>query len=174
MVSVKYVNTNNGEIIEINHVGVEEYKEIPNRDVDDKLYYIHDDVEYFLKGEHLEINDSESIMSIICNTVNMSTLMDFQEWIALNKEEGTVYLPKLGAQDALNFIKDYLLGKDWYKGFTGSQGELNAEIVAAIVERYAEHKDETSEEVAAEEEIAVEDTTDTEEDSNTETSPIEE
>lgn len=63
--------------------------------------------------------------------------MTFSEWLDQNWEEDNMCPPPLDAQDALDFLKDYLLGENWYVVMPLSQKQCNTEIVATILKKYS-------------------------------------
>jgi hypothetical protein len=137
MITVKYFDPNNGRITEINHVGTVEYDNISDKDTNGKLYYLHDEKEYVSKDEDIVIDDTDNVKDLFSNTVDISKYSTFEEYIELHKADDNAFLPEIDPQSALNFIKRYLLGDNWFDSFTGSQGQLNSEIVRAIGENYA-------------------------------------
>ena len=63
--------------------------------------------------------------------------MEYTEWLDKNWQSGNMFPPPLDAQIALKFLKDYLLGEDWYTVNPISQEQINVEIVDAILSKYS-------------------------------------
>ena len=61
----------------------------------------------------------------------------FTEWVDENWEKDNIFPPALNPQQALDFLKDYLLGKDWYTADPISTEQVNTEIVYAILLKYS-------------------------------------
>ena len=137
MITVKYFDPNNGRITEINHVGTVEYDNIPEKNSDDKLYYIHDEEEYVSKDEDIIIDDTDIVKDLFSDIVDIDEYASFSDWVETYKDPTNAYLPGIDPQSALNFIKRYLLGNDWHDSFAGSKAQLNSEIVKAILENYS-------------------------------------
>lgn len=63
--------------------------------------------------------------------------MTFNEWLDKNWQKDNMFPPPLNAQLALQFLKDYLLGEDWYVVNPLGQEQINSEIVAEILNKYS-------------------------------------
>ena len=61
----------------------------------------------------------------------------FLSWIKANQSSCTLLLPPLSGDQAVKFLKDYLLGDDWFVSYSGSSEQVNTDIVYAILERYS-------------------------------------
>lgn len=59
------------------------------------------------------------------------------EWLKENSEEGNIFAPAMSGQKAVNFLKDYLLGEDWYSVNPLPTNQVNTEIVISILEKYS-------------------------------------
>lgn len=65
---------------------------------------------------------------------------NFAEWLyeqEIGDNKDNIFAPPLNAQFAINFLKYYLLGEDWYSINPVSQEQINAEIVDAILLKYS-------------------------------------
>lgn len=63
--------------------------------------------------------------------------MTYTEWLDKNWEKDNMFPPALDAQLALQFLKDYLLGEDWYVVNPLGQEQINSEMVAEILSKYS-------------------------------------
>jgi hypothetical protein len=67
--------------------------------------------------------------------------MTFTEWLeaecAKDENKDNICPPPLNAQLAIDFLKDYLLGEDWYVVMPISTEQANTEIVHAILKKYS-------------------------------------
>lgn len=63
--------------------------------------------------------------------------MSLIEWLDENWEEGNMLPPPMDALQAIDFLRQYLLGKDWYVVNSVSVGQVNTEIVHKILLRYS-------------------------------------
>lgn len=63
--------------------------------------------------------------------------MTFNEWLDKNWQKDNMFPPPLNVQLALQFLKDYLLGEDWYVVNPLGQEQINSEIVAEILNKYS-------------------------------------
>ena len=63
--------------------------------------------------------------------------MKYTEWLDKNWQKDNMFPPSLDAQMALRFLKDYLLGEDWYTVNPIGREQINCEIVDAILSKYS-------------------------------------
>lgn len=61
----------------------------------------------------------------------------FTDWIKNEAEDCGLCDPPMDAQLAVNFLKDYLLGDNWYVAISESQQQVNAAIVYNILKKYS-------------------------------------
>lgn len=63
----------------------------------------------------------------------------FLKWLKKeNEKDKENMMPvSLNAQLAISFLKDYLLGQDWYFPSPASSKQVNTEIVYEILEKYS-------------------------------------
>lgn len=61
----------------------------------------------------------------------------FTKWLRDNWDDDNMLPPALDADDALVFLKYYLLGPGWYVNYPGSSGQIITEIVCEILKRYS-------------------------------------
>ena len=69
--------------------------------------------------------------------------MNFNEWCELKANDWyqkNMFPKPTDAQDAVDVLKDYLLGEDWYVNYPGSTDQINTEIVAEIMLNYPSAK----------------------------------
>ena len=62
---------------------------------------------------------------------------EFTYWLQYEAEDCGIMQPPLNAQKALNFLKDYLLGEDWYVVNPVNTEQCNTQIVYEILEKYS-------------------------------------
>ncbi len=62
---------------------------------------------------------------------------EFTYWLQYEAEDCGILQPPLNAQKALNFLKDYLLGEDWYVVNPVNTEQCNTQIVYEILEKYS-------------------------------------
>ena len=63
--------------------------------------------------------------------------MTFNDWLDKNWQKDNMFPPPLDAQLAVQFLKDYLLGEDWYVVNPLGIEQINSEIVGAILSKYS-------------------------------------
>lgn len=63
--------------------------------------------------------------------------MTVTEWLKINDDTNNIFAPPMKSQVAINILKDYLLGEDWYTVNPISQEQVNTEIVITILEKYS-------------------------------------
>lgn len=62
---------------------------------------------------------------------------EFIEWLDKGNEKYGLACPPMDAQTALNILKDYLLGEDWYDPMPESGDQVNTAIVLNILNKYS-------------------------------------
>lgn len=67
----------------------------------------------------------------------MERLKSFTEWLEKNWEPDNMFPPSLSADEALNYLKDYLLGENWYVSYPAGKEQIYTEIVYSILELYS-------------------------------------
>lgn len=68
---------------------------------------------------------------------NVSRKNQFTYWLKYEAEDCGLMQPPLDAQKALNFLKNYLLGEDWYVVNPVNTQQCNTQIVWEILEKYS-------------------------------------
>jgi hypothetical protein len=63
----------------------------------------------------------------------------FYDWMDENDDPENIFNPPMDAQTAVDLLKDYLLGEDWYNVDPVSTEQINTEIVYEILMKYS-HK----------------------------------
>ena len=61
----------------------------------------------------------------------------FTEWLKSQKDPENILPPELDFEKAIQFLKNYLLGEDWYVNYSGSAKQINTEIVHDILKKYS-------------------------------------
>jgi hypothetical protein len=61
----------------------------------------------------------------------------FVDWLESEAEDYGLLSPPLNPQFALGFLKDYLLGEDWYTVSPISTEQINTEIVFYILYKHS-------------------------------------
>lgn len=61
----------------------------------------------------------------------------FTEWLKSQKDPENILPPELDFEKAIQFLKNYLLGEDWYVNYSGSTKQINTEIVYDILKKYS-------------------------------------
>ena len=66
-------------------------------------------------------------------------VVSFTEWLKLeNAKDPDNTLPSdLDFEKAIYFLKNYLLGEDWYVNYSGSAKQINTDIVYDILRKYS-------------------------------------
>ena len=67
-------------------------------------------------------------------------MADILKWLKEQNEtinKGNIFPPPLEPQMAIGFLKEYLLGEDWYTVNPISQEQINTEIVFEILFKYS-------------------------------------
>lgn len=65
--------------------------------------------------------------------------VSFTEWLKLEnaKDPDNILPPELDFEKAIYFLKNYLLGEDWYVNYSGSAKQINTDIVYNILRKYS-------------------------------------
>ena len=65
--------------------------------------------------------------------------VSFTEWLKLEnaKDPDNILSPELDFEKAIYFLKNYLLGEDWYVNYSGSAKQINTDIVYNILRKYS-------------------------------------
>lgn len=65
--------------------------------------------------------------------------VSFTEWLKLEnaKDPDNILPPELNFEKAIYFLKNYLLGEDWYVNYSGSAKQINTDIVYNILRKYS-------------------------------------
>lgn len=66
---------------------------------------------------------------------NTSSL--FLDWLNANQDPNNMLPPSIDSNMALKFLKDYLLGEDWYVAYSAPSSQINTEIVYSILKSYS-------------------------------------
>ena len=61
----------------------------------------------------------------------------FTYWLENEAEDMGLMQPPLSAQKALGFLRDYLLGEDWYVVNPVNTEQCNAQLVFEILSKYS-------------------------------------
>lgn len=61
----------------------------------------------------------------------------FTEWLKSQEDPENILPPELDFEKAIQFLKNYLLGEDWYVNYSGSAKQINTEIVYDILKKYS-------------------------------------
>ena len=64
-------------------------------------------------------------------------MKNFAEWLGRNENEDIIFPPSLDPQEALHYLKDYLLGEDWHIDIPVNNLQANSCIVDAILLKYS-------------------------------------
>lgn len=69
----------------------------------------------------------------------MKQNITFTEWFLQEKakDEDNILPPPLEPQLALNFLREYILGEDWYSANPVSTAQINTEVVEEILYKYS-------------------------------------
>lgn len=65
--------------------------------------------------------------------------VSFTKWLKLEnaKDPDNILPPELDFEKAIYFLKNYLLGEDWYVNYSGSAKQINTDIVYNILRKYS-------------------------------------
>jgi hypothetical protein len=65
--------------------------------------------------------------------------VSFTEWLKLEnaKDPNNILPPELDFEKAFYFLKNYLLGEDWYVNYSGSAKQITTDIVYDILKKYS-------------------------------------
>lgn len=61
----------------------------------------------------------------------------FTKWLDNNWKKNNMFPPPLDPQIALDFLRKYLLGEDWYSVNPISTSQINCEVVHDILYKYS-------------------------------------
>ena len=64
-------------------------------------------------------------------------MQKFTEWLKNDSIDCGICEPPMEAQKALNFLRDYLLGEDWYVTNPVSTQQVNTDIVFEILSKHS-------------------------------------
>ena len=59
------------------------------------------------------------------------------DWLIVNQDPNNILPPPLDFEKAILFLKNYLLGKDWYVNYPGSAEQITTDIVYNILKTYS-------------------------------------
>ena len=62
---------------------------------------------------------------------------EFSIWLKRHQDPDNIFGPGMNASQALNFLKDYLLGEDWYISDPIGVDQANTVIVDEILRKYS-------------------------------------
>lgn len=86
-------------------------------------------------------NEDETLIDIIKKSSHNYT---FSEWLEMNQTDN-LFLPPLKPQEAIEFLRKYLLGKKWHIPTSISTVQANTAIVHEILLQYSkEYRNETN------------------------------
>ena len=65
--------------------------------------------------------------------------VSFTEWLKLenSKDPDNMLPPALDFEKAIYFLKNYLLGENWYVEYPGTPKQINTDIVYDILKKYS-------------------------------------
>lgn len=65
--------------------------------------------------------------------------ISFTEWLKSenSKDPDNMLPPGLDFEKAIYFLKNYLLGEDWYVNYSGSAKQITTDIVYDILKKYS-------------------------------------
>lgn len=63
--------------------------------------------------------------------------MSIFDFLEKNNDINNILPTPMEAQEAINFLSDYLLGEEWYVINSINSKQVNTEIVFAILEKYS-------------------------------------
>ena len=65
--------------------------------------------------------------------------VSFTKWLKLenSKDPDNMLPPALDFEKAIYFLKNYLLGEDWYAEYPGTPKQINTDIVYDILKKYS-------------------------------------
>lgn len=65
--------------------------------------------------------------------------VSFTKWLKLenSKDPDNILPPGLDFEKAIYFLKNYLLGEDWYVNYSGSAKQITTDIVYDILKKYS-------------------------------------
>lgn len=61
----------------------------------------------------------------------------FTEWLKAQENPENILPPELDFEKAIYFLKNYLLGEDWYVNYPGSAKQITTDIVYDILKKYS-------------------------------------
>ena len=64
-------------------------------------------------------------------------MKSYVDWLIKNCDSDDICDPALNAQEAINFLCNYLLGQDWYVATSESAEQVNSVIVHQILKKYS-------------------------------------
>jgi len=90
-------------------------------------------------------NEDETLIDIIKKSSHNYT---FSEWLEMNQTDN-LFLPPLKPQEAIEFLRKYLLGENWYVSASVSNLQANTAIIHEILSKYSQqYKKETNTEIS--------------------------
>lgn len=89
----------------------------------------------------LDLNEKQrfNIRNTIRKEMNSTNNNSFIEWLKAEsqKDPDNMLPPSLDYESAIVFLKNYLLGEDWYVNYSGSAEQITTDIVYCILEKYS-------------------------------------
>lgn len=77
-----------------------------------------------------ELQNEVNNLRVVVNALNPIT---YSDWLDENWQKDNMFPPPLNGQLALDFIRRYILGEDWYSVNPISTEQINCEVVHEIL-----------------------------------------
>jgi len=61
----------------------------------------------------------------------------FLDWLNTNQDPNNMLPPPIDSNLAIKFLKDYLLGENWYVAYSAPSSQVNTDIVFSILKSYS-------------------------------------
>jgi len=92
-----------------------------------------------LKALGLNEKQRFNIRNFIRKEMKSTNNNSFIEWLKAEsqKDPDNMLPPSLDYESAIIFLKNYLLGEDWYVNYSGSAEQITTDIVYCILEKYS-------------------------------------
>ena len=94
--------------------------------------------EKIYNDNNTDLNESSALFEKVYTEAEAEdTHSLFLDWLNANQDPNSMLPPPLEPNQALKFLKDYLLGENWYVAYSASSSQINTEIVYSILESYS-------------------------------------
>ena len=94
--------------------------------------------EKIYNDNNTDLNESSALFEKVYTEAEAEdTHSLFLDWLNANQDPDNMLPPPLDSGLAIKFLKDYLLGENWYVAYSAPASQINTEIVYSILKSYS-------------------------------------